>query len=89
MTPQTTLWPRSGPQTQPGGLIHVTTHQRHDLDALAAAWGLSFLLQRPAQLPFDSQPAPGAHVPNEGRFVVDVGGGPLDARGQAHLEPRI
>lgn len=56
----------------------MVTHPKPDLDALAASWGLGYLLQSQPWLFFKSQPAPDDHQPAAGRFVVDVGGGPLD-----------
>ncbi|WP_322489402.1 hypothetical protein [Chloroflexus sp.] len=78
MTLFSTPAPLSGPHTQPGSLLRVVTHPKPDLDALAASWGLAYLLQMQAWLFFKAQPAPEDHDPAAGRFVVDVGGGPLD-----------
>ncbi len=78
MIPLSTPAPLSAPQAQPGSLIRVVTHPQPDLDALASAWGLGYLLQSQPWLFFKSQPAPDDHQPAAGRFVVDVGGGPFD-----------
>jgi hypothetical protein len=58
--------------------IRVVTHPTPDLDALASAWGLAFILDAQARLVFLRQPAADDHAPDSGRFVVDIGGGPLD-----------
>lgn len=78
MIPLSTPAPLSAPHAQPESLIRVVTHPKPDLDALAASWGLAFLLQRQAWLFFKATPAAEEHNPAVGRFVVDVGGGPLD-----------
>lgn len=83
MTPIPPSAPVSGLYTQPGRLIRVVTHPTPDLDALASAWGLVYILGSQAWLSFTATPEPGDHDPASYRFVVDIGGGPLD-----HHHPR-
>lgn len=58
-----------------------TTHQNPDLDALASAVGLAWMIDPEAGMivRFDSRPDQDVwHRPDHGCYIVDVGGGELD-----------